>query len=328
MVDMFELDVQDDLPHWSSPHAVRTDELDRLFQRALETQHLLQFSLEELRPKSDMRPQIRPMFAVHFGHFGFKVRGLSAEATRTLNQVWSLKGRLIDVSIFHQGLLEFGGMWMLNHVSFVPMGPFRLKSVPNRSEPPVVSTMSQDWSHVCTVRHRNGFEEVVPYCSPTEDEHWLGRWVQDIDSKRWHLEWLNVPVNRFHQLQIQLHHRERHMAAYPLVDVDPIRSDFFATSDMYLPPNFVLMLTEEQQKRQLEQALWWMESRFRLVPRYPKSALSTVIQQSMQVGERFQLPMMTHPMSTTEILTIYSRRGNSILKSLLQRTHTHQEVKM
>ena len=140
---MFELDVQDNLPHWSSPHAVRTDELDRLFQRALETQHLLHFSLEELRPTSDLQHQIRPMFTVKFGHFGFKVSGLNVEATRTLNQVWTVKGRLIDVSIFHHGLLELGGMWMINHVSFLPMGPFRLKTIPDRSETPVFSTVPQ-----------------------------------------------------------------------------------------------------------------------------------------------------------------------------------------
>ena len=92
---------------------------ERAFQNlfhGLKTQHRLNFTLEELRCTPELTAEITPLFEVTFGHFGFKIRGLTPGASRRVNWIWEPHGRLIDFGAFHDGLSEFHGMWMINHL--------------------------------------------------------------------------------------------------------------------------------------------------------------------------------------------------------------------
>ena len=100
---------------------------------------------------------------------------------------------------------------------------------------------------------------------------------------------------------------------------DELISDFLGATDLYIPPNFVLSLTDNEKLKQLRETLWWMECRNRFVPRFPKWRLHQLLDEITVDQDHFQLPMVETPLTTTEILQRYSRRGNEILRWLTTR---------
>ena len=79
---MFEFYVKNDLPYIRSPFEIDREAFQNLFHRALQTQHRLNFTLEELRCTPQLTPEITPLFEVAFGHFGFKIRGFNPHLRR------------------------------------------------------------------------------------------------------------------------------------------------------------------------------------------------------------------------------------------------------
>ena len=153
--------------------------------------------------KNDDSVEIEP--TTSNGHFGFKNCGLNKEATRRLNWVWPPSGRLIDFRTFHHGLSELGGMWMVNHLSFTPIGEHKYRSIPTYNEPPVYySTSSEDWDKYLVIHHSFAGDETVPY---QKERELLGRWYRNLESKEWDLEWIHMPFERLMRYSTSLYHR-------------------------------------------------------------------------------------------------------------------------
>ena len=315
---MFESYVKNDLPYIRSPFETDREAFQNLFHRALQTQHRLNFTLEELSCTPELTAEITPLFEVTFGHFGFKIRGLTPEAIRRVNWIWEPHGKLIDFAAFHDGLSEFHGMWMINHLSFTPIGEHRWRSIPEYYEPPVCDEGGEDWSNLLTLRHRFGHPETVPY-QRDNDNHLLGRWYQTSGQGDWRLEWLSIDADKIIQQSRSEWRRDLHTPVFPLVEEDELISDFLGATDVYIPPNFVPSLTKNEKLKQLGEALWWMECRFRFVPRFPKWRLRQLLEDTTVDQDCFQLPMIETPLTTTEILQLYSHRGNDILRWLTTR---------
>ena len=315
---MFESCVKNDLPYIRSPFETDREAFQNLFHRALKTQHRLNFTLEELRCTPELTPEITPMFEVTFGHFGFKIRGLTPEARRLVNWVWEPHGRLIDVGAFHDGLSALHGMWMINHLSFTPIGEHRLRSIPQYSEPLVCKDTVQDWFSFLTIRHRFGHPETVPY-KREGGKHLLGRWYRSSIQSAWRLEWLSIEASQVLQQSRMEWRRDLHVATFPLVDDNELISDFLGATNPYFPPNFVLRLSDTKKVHQLRDALWWMECRSRFVPRFPKWRLHQLFDDITVDKEHLKLQTLKTPLTTTEIMQTYSERGNPILRWLTTR---------
>ena len=310
---------ENDIPHIQSPLSVSREELQLIFDRAIQTGRMVTCTLEELSWTPEWNPKITPMFEVKCGHFGLKIRGVTAEVQRKINYNWPIKGRLIDLEELYNELFKPWNMWLLNDVSFTSIGPYRYRELPTCDDP-AASSKSYTWSSILNIRHRYGFEEVTPYIREG-NRHLLGRWYRHYAGATWKLEWIEVSEMRLSTYSRMEENKDFHSVTYPLMDDDEFVSDFLSSTELYIPPNFVSVMTEKETVKQLRDALWWMECRFRLVPRFPKWMLEQLISQTILEKECFHLPMLNESMNTTQILQLYGQRGNPILLWLLTRTN-------
>ena len=317
---MFELYEHNNLPCVRSPLAITRKELQLIFDRAIQSGRMVTFTLEDLSWTSEWTAKITPRFEIKFGHFGLKITGVTRDDQRTVNYTWPINGRLIDLEGLYDDLFQPSNMWLLNDLSYQSIGQYRYRALPTHDEP-VVSSGSTEWISTLTIRHRYGFEETVPYIRAGNHHsgHLLGRWYRTENNTDWKLEWVEVPDERLSVYSRMEVSKNFLSAVYPLMDENPLVSDFLCSTELYIPPNFVPMMTDQQTIKQLRDALWWMECRFRVVPRFPKWMLDRLMNQIILEKERFHLPMFDEPMNTTKILQTYSNRGNSILRWLLTR---------
>lgn len=314
---MFEYDEKSDVPCMRSPLEVSRTELDRMFKLAINTGRMVTFTLEKLSWTSHWTPVVTPKFMVKFGHFGMKITGITPVDQRTVNYTWPIKGRLIDLEAFYAALFQPWNMWLLNHVSFTSIGEFRYRAIRTHDDS-TISSGANSWSSVLTIRHPYYVEETLPYIRH-KNHHLLGRWYRYDRGTPWRLEWVHVSDRQLSTHSRMETNKDFHSAHYPLMDNDPLVSDFLGSTELYIPPNLVSMLTDTEKVKQLRDALWWMESRARLVPRFPAWMLERLMKQITVEQVNFHLPMLDDPMNTTQILHLYSQRGNPILLWLLTR---------
>ena len=120
--------------------------------------------------------------------------------------------------------------------------------------------------------------------------HLLGRWYRTSIQCDWRLEWLNIEAEKILQQSRMEWRRDLHtVAVFPLVEDDELISDFLGATDLYIPPNFVPSLTDNEKLKQLREALWWMECRNRFVPRFPKWRLHQLLDEITVDEDHFQI---------------------------------------
>lgn len=310
---------QNGFPQLYYPFALKKEQLQDLFQQALATGKLLSFTLEKIQGNDAHLIDTEPVFLIKFGHFGFQIETHRSQRKNALPIEWQPRGRLIDLDQFCKGWEGLSGSWMLNALSFSPLQAQKYKPVPKPKLWNTNPSGAHTYTQVARITHRFGFDEVLPY-HQENGQHYVGRWYQAEGAASWSLEWFALPETMVPQITQDLVLPAHHMPVYPLEDQNELVSDFLNASALYLPPNYVPCLSPEQKRQQLLDSIWWMETRFRVLPRYPFARLKHHINLLSLEADLFTFPsaqIKLPPMTTTEILQTYAQRGNVLLRWLM-----------
>ena len=314
------------LPYLYYSFEITEENIKSIQQNALATQRVAHFTLERLTISDEIPVQTTPIFRIHFGHFGFKIQDIAPKTKNNpsknwiLPEEWSPKGRVIDDASFFKGWEKFFDSWVINELHFQPMGTHQYREVPK----PKIPHRDTCYHHKCTqllvLSSRFGDREVLPY-HQENGRQYVARWFRISTDTKWQLEWFALPKITIQLDSIHLTSPKNFAAVYPLKDSNILVSEFLTGSELYLPSNYVPCLSQPQKRRQLLDALWWMETRFRVLPRYPYQRLEQCIHTLTLEGDLFFFPssLGLPPMTTTDILRSYSQRGNPLIRWMTTR---------